>query len=208
MKNRFPIAVAIAGLIAIAAITPSCKPDEKPCDTALQDSLNIREIRLKEREMALREREMAIMERERALGISNSSGGSYSGSASTGSATASTSDSRPTTKNGLKNYSNDPKSAAYKPPVLAFPGQYPESSERMLAEKDVEHLTPWGMKVMLNEIYARNGYIFTDADLKKHFARESWYKGTEKNLRKIKLTPTERENIAFIQKQQQEAMKR
>ena len=63
-----------------------------------------------------------------------------------------------------------------------LPGQFPESSERLITEKDVEHQTPWGMKVMLNEIYARQGYIFKDADLRKHFAKEKWYRGRQRSL--------------------------
>ena len=86
-----------------------------------------------------------------------------------------------------------------------LPGQFPESSERLLTEKDVEHQTPWGMKVMLNEIYARQGYIFKDADLRKHFAKEKWYKGKERSLSKIKLTQTEVQNIDFIKKYQKNA---
>ena len=83
-------------------------------------------------------------------------------------------------------------------PASRFPGQFPESSERLLTDRDVEHQTSWGMRVMMNEIYARHGYVFKDADLRKHFRREKWYKGTEKNLKKIKLTDIEIQNIAFI----------
>jgi hypothetical protein len=80
----------------------------------------------------------------------------------------------------------------------AFPGQFPESSERLLTEKDMEHRTPWGLKVMQNEIYARHGYIFKDAALRKHFRKEKWYKGKENNMNNIKLTPIEKQNIDFI----------
>lgn len=78
------------------------------------------------------------------------------------------------------------------------PGQYPEASERLLSEKDIEHVTPWGMKVMQNEIYARKGYIFKDATLRKHFRKERWYKGKERNLKNIKLSDIEIQNLAFL----------
>lgn len=78
------------------------------------------------------------------------------------------------------------------------PGQYPESSERLLTEKDMEHLTPWGLTVMENEIYARHGFIFSHADLRKHFRTEKWYKGKYRSMKSIKLTDTEQKNIAFI----------
>jgi hypothetical protein len=77
----------------------------------------------------------------------------------------------------------------------------------LLTEKDVEHQTPWGMKVMMNEIYARQGFIFKEADLKKHFAKEKWYKRKDRNMSKIKLSDTEVQNIAFI-KQHMPAAKR
>lgn len=83
-----------------------------------------------------------------------------------------------------------------------LPGQYPESTERLLTEKDLEHQTAWGMKVMLNEIYARKGYVFRDADLRKHFKSEKWYRGRERNFNKIKLTPTEIQNVAYIKQWQ------
>jgi hypothetical protein len=84
-----------------------------------------------------------------------------------------------------------------------LPGQYPESSERLLTEKDMEHQTAWGMRVMLNEIYARKGYIFRDADLRKHFREEKWYRGKQRNFSKIRLSPIEIQNVAFIKKHEQ-----
>ena len=89
-----------------------------------------------------------------------------------------------------------------KKPASRYPGQFPESSERLLTDRDVEHQTIWGMRVMMNEIYARHGYIFRERDLRKHFATEKWYRGKERDLRKITLTPTEIQNIAFIKNAQ------
>jgi len=209
MKKNFPIYIALGGLLLAGVLTPSCKSDEKVCDTALQDSLQVREMRLREREMDLREREMVIMERERTLGITPGSPGSYSfriegsaglradGSGERGNEGVNS--ARASGRNRLQGYNNDPRGVAYKKPVLSFPGQYPESSERVLTEKDMEHQTSWGKRVMMSEIYARHGYIFPDADLKRHFADESWYKGTEKSMAKLKLSALEKQNIAFIQ---------
>lgn len=207
MKRNLPVYFAIGALLISGALMPSCKTDEKICDTALQDSLQVREMALREREMALREREMEIMEYERKYGImagsysSRMSGGSGDGGAGVGTGTRSpdAAGARANSRNRLQGYSDEPKGVAYKKPVYAYPGQYPESSERLITEKDLEHQTSWGKRVMLNEIYARHGYVFPDADLKRHFAGESWYKGKEKNLGKLKLTATERQNISFIQ---------
>ena len=85
------------------------------------------------------------------------------------------------------------------------PGQYPESSERLLTQRDIEHQTPWGMKVMMNEIYARHGYVFKDAVLRKHFRGEKWYRGKERRLSAIKLSDTEVMNVAFIKDHEAQA---
>lgn len=76
-------------------------------------------------------------------------------------------------------------------------GFYPEGSQRKLTENDIKHLSPWGHKVMLNEIYARHGMIFADAALKRHFKRQKWYKGTSKNVYK-QLSAIEKQNVAFL----------
>lgn len=212
MKHKLPLYLAIGALLTTGALMPSCKSDEKVCDTALRDTLQLREMALREREMSLREREMAIMEYERKYGIAPGSRGAYPYGASerVGSEsyasnggnsrnTGGASSARATTRNRLQGYGNEPKGVAYKKPVLDFPGQYPESSERLLTARDLEHQTAWGKRIMLNEIYARHGYVFPDADLKRHFATQDWYKGTEKNIGKLRLTSTEKQNIAFIQ---------
>jgi hypothetical protein len=85
---------------------------------------------------------------------------------------------------------------AYRKPIY-LPGQYPEASERTLTASDLEHKSDWGKKVMMNEIYARHGLIFTEPDLKRHFNGESWYRGTKKNV-DSKLSSVERQNIALI----------
>lgn len=188
MKKTLLLGVLIVAVLGIFTSFPSCRPDEKECPTALQDSLNVRELRMREREISLRERELGIMERENALGIhfNNSASPKISN------------DGRGLSRKELQAYEEKYGKVAYKAPILSFPGQYPESSERPLTTSDLEHLTPWGRKVMVNEIYARHGYIFQDKEMKKHFDKESWYKGIQKNIDKLKLTALERDNIAFL----------
>lgn len=77
------------------------------------------------------------------------------------------------------------------------PGFYPEGSTRPLTEEDTKYLTEWGHKVMLNEIYARHGMIFTDDELEEHFNSFGWYRATSGNVQS-KLTAQEKENIAFL----------
>jgi len=193
------IQLSLIPVILLVFLFPSCRPEEKPCDTALQDSLNVRELRLKEREIALQERELAFEERQR-----NSGGQSGTPANAADHMGPKRLDDDPAllrSKSGSGLRAEDEHKAAYKKPVLDFPGQFPESSERALEIRDVEHQTSWGMKIMLNEIYARHGFLFRDPDLRKHFARESWYKGSQKNLSAIHLTALEQQNIAFINSQ-------
>lgn len=189
MKKQLFISALIVGIFALIAVMPSCRPDEKECPTSLQDSLNVRELRLREREMSLRERELGIMEREGALGIRFSKNATPT----------ITNDGRKLSKEQRKAYEDKFGKAAYKAPVLEFPGQYPESSERALRATDLEHLTAWGKKVMINEIYARHGYVFPDKEMQKHFDKESWYKGTQKNINKLKITELEKQNITTLE---------
>lgn len=76
-------------------------------------------------------------------------------------------------------------------------GYFPESSDRKLEEKDVVYLSEWGRKLILNEIYARHGMIFTDESLRKHFRKQKWYRAKARNVTKM-LTKTEKYNIAFL----------
>lgn len=76
-------------------------------------------------------------------------------------------------------------------------GFYPEGSQRKLTVYDIQYLSTWGHAVMLNEIYARHGMIFTDEALNKHFKRQKWYKPVSKNIFQS-LTPVEKENITFL----------
>lgn len=207
--QRILLCTAAAAVLFLAFLSlPSCKPDEKECDTALRDTLELREIRLKEREMALREREMAILEREQQLGIGGQRDSYTTRMNSANAGASAVGGARANVKGGRTSYAEPTNQAAYKKPILAFPGQFPESSERLLTEDDVSHKSAHGIKVMLNEIYARHGYIFQEKDLKKHFAGESWYKGTERSMGKLNLTPTEIQNIAFIKQYQSEAAHR
>jgi len=78
------------------------------------------------------------------------------------------------------------------------PGYFPEGSDRLLADKDVEYLTAWGLAVMKNEIYARHGMTFPAGPMKDHFEEQTWYHGTSSNVRS-KLSNTERTNLNFIE---------
>lgn len=76
-------------------------------------------------------------------------------------------------------------------------GSFPEGSERKLDENDIQFLTDWGHKIILNEIYARHGMVFTDAYLKNHFEKQPWYHPAKGDVYK-RLSSIEKQNIAFL----------
>ncbi len=79
----------------------------------------------------------------------------------------------------------------------SIPGKYPEGSKRLLTESDVAGKSTWELKVMKNEIYARHGYIFKNAELKNYFESQPWYKPLYADVTDL-LSNIEIENAAFI----------
>ena len=53
---------------------------------------------------------------------------------------------------------------------------------------------------MLNELYARHGYIFKDETLKKQYEKQSWYKGTESDMAKVEqsFNSYEKKNLEYL----------
>ena len=193
--NKLYVLLPLAALLSVGA----CREEEdEPCDPA-------KELALAQREAELDRREAELISRERRVGISwsASGGGSYnSGREAAGGGNPVYVDGRSNgnARRGSRRRQaarlEDDGRVAYRKP-LYFPGQYPEASERELTAADLQHKSDWGKKVMLNEIYARHGLIFTEPDLKRHFNGESWYRGTKKNVDNS-LTALERQNIALI----------
>ncbi|MCP4353455.1 MAG: SUMF1/EgtB/PvdO family nonheme iron enzyme [Desulfobacterales bacterium] len=54
-------------------------------------------------------------------------------------------------------------------------GRYPQSSQRILTVNDLKGLNKRSLAVMLNEIFARNGYEFNDISMKEYFEKQDWY---------------------------------
>ena len=78
----------------------------------------------------------------------------------------------------------------------------PDSSSRYLSESDLKGLSKNDLMYARNEIYARHGYIFQDAGLKKYFEGKSWYHGTvsASDFTSSMLTLIEQANVKLIQK--------
>lgn len=78
-------------------------------------------------------------------------------------------------------------------------GEYPQSSARLLTEKDVENIRPADLRIMRNEIYARHGYSFKLEDMRKHFDAEDWYMAVSQDI-SDRLTDKEKKNAALIKR--------
>lgn len=55
------------------------------------------------------------------------------------------------------------------------PGIFPEASIRLLTASDLVSRSPWELKVIRNEIFARHGYIFKTPEMRSYFAQQQWY---------------------------------
>ncbi len=70
-----------------------------------------------------------------------------------------------------------------------------DSDRRMLSDADVRSLDAQGLRVARNEIFARHGYTFNSADLRRHFSRQPWY---EPGNKQVLLNAVEQANVAFL----------
>ncbi len=79
---------------------------------------------------------------------------------------------------------------------------FASSSERALRDEDLYYLSLEELILARNEIYARNGYGFSDTHLFEYFAQCSWYRPSIAPGRKdeVPLTKLEKNNITLIQK--------
>ncbi len=76
-----------------------------------------------------------------------------------------------------------------------------DSDNRYLLPSDLQRLTAEQLRLARNEIYARRGRRFKDAELQKYFNSKSWYQGTVavENFHDSIFNDYERANAYFIQ---------
>ncbi|MGM9640305.1 MAG: YARHG domain-containing protein, partial [Faecousia sp.] len=65
---------------------------------------------------------------------------------------------------------------ATEPPASAY--IIPDSDSRYLSAEDYQYLSDWELVLARNEIFARHGRRFSNADIQEYFDGCSWYKGT------------------------------
>lgn len=84
---------------------------------------------------------------------------------------------------------------------------FPDSDKKYLSEDEVRAKTVEDLMVGRNEIFARHGYMFEDANLKSHFESISWYQGTvpssEFNSEQV-FNEFEKKNVELIKKVEDE----
>jgi hypothetical protein len=76
-------------------------------------------------------------------------------------------------------------------------GRFPQGSQRLLSSSDLSGLSKYDLRIMRNEIFARHGYIFTTAEMKNYFSKQSWYTPRYGNVTSM-LTNIEQKNIELI----------
>jgi len=77
---------------------------------------------------------------------------------------------------------------------------FPHSDSQYLTEADILPLSAWQKKLARNEIYARHGRKFVDAELQAYFNGKSWYQGTIEpdQFPETLLNEIEKKNAALI----------
>ena len=78
----------------------------------------------------------------------------------------------------------------------------PDSSSRILSDSEVSGLSKEELRLARNEIFARHGRKFDDAQLQSYFDSKSWYKGTidPADFSESMLSEIEKNNIELIKK--------
>lgn len=75
-----------------------------------------------------------------------------------------------------------------------------DSANKYITKEYLSTCTRDEITIIINEIYARHGYIFKDAELREYFNSQSWYNGTETSMTKVAeyFNSVEQKNIDTI----------
>ncbi|CAN5217230.1 hypothetical protein BH10ACI1_BH10ACI1_30610 [soil metagenome] len=74
-------------------------------------------------------------------------------------------------------------------------GKYPEGSTRLLNENDISGKSNWDLRIMRNEIFARHGRKFKNAELRSYFMSQSWY---SPRFDEVQISEIEKRNVEFL----------
>lgn len=70
-------------------------------------------------------------------------------------------------------------------------------ASEIINEKTIENLDLYALKLLKNEIYARKGYTFSNAEYTAHFKQFSWYKPLNNNS-SIEFSDIEQKNTSIL----------
>lgn len=79
----------------------------------------------------------------------------------------------------------------------SLPGRFPEGSARLLSTNDLSGKTAWDLRIMRNEIFARYGYVFKNAELRNYFLSQPWYRPQFASVDNF-LNDVEKRNVMFL----------
>lgn len=102
---------------------------------------------------------------------------------------------KPTAQLASKDFTLQRKAFQY----LTNTGEYPQASQRLLKEEDVNNLMKPELETMRNEIFARHGYCFKRKAQRELFEDKDWYIPNTVDVKKD-LTDIEKKNIALIKR--------
>jgi DNA-directed RNA polymerase subunit RPC12/RpoP len=71
-------------------------------------------------------------------------------------------------------------------------------SSKLITKELITDLSIDEIRLLTNEIYARNGFVFENSRFQEYFSEKSWYKRI-KNNKTIQLNEVEKKNIDFFQ---------
>ena len=71
----------------------------------------------------------------------------------------------------------------------------PDSSDRLLSADELGNYSALELRIARNEIFARNGFRFSDPSLRAHFSQFSWYRPSSDT---VELSATEKANVALL----------
>ena len=71
-------------------------------------------------------------------------------------------------------------------------------STQIIKEEQIKNLSIDEIRLLTNDLFARNGYVFTSSKFQNYFTDKNWYKPI-KNNSAIKFNDTEKQNIQLFQ---------
>ncbi len=83
---------------------------------------------------------------------------------------------------------------------VAWGSQYDWLSTRYCTYDDIRYMDRGQVRVMKNSIYARHGRRFRDANLRRYFNSQSWYRGWRDEVPAREFNKYENYNINFLLK--------